>query len=65
MDDVKDEMKLKAQIEFEKFIHEKKREDPKGLIVDAYEGVLYEKRKAEKELLNFKRFKEYEKNRPP
>jgi hypothetical protein len=35
------------------------------LIVDAYEGVLYEKRKLEKEILNGMRFKEYEKNRPP
>ena len=33
--------------------------------MDAYEGVLYEMRKNEKELLNNKRFKEYEKNRPP
>lgn len=39
--------------------------DSKQLIIDAYEGVLYEKRKLERELLNSKRFREYEKNRPP
>lgn len=35
------------------------------MIIEAYEGVLYEKRKLEKELLNTVRFKEFEKNRPP
>lgn len=35
------------------------------MIIEAYEGVLYDKRMIEKELLNGVRFKEYEKNRPP
>ena len=39
--------------------------DSKALIIEAYEGVLYERRKLEKELLNSKRFKEFEKNRSP
>ncbi len=54
-----------AQERYEKFIHDKSRGDSKALIIEAYEGVLYEKRKFEKELLNSKRFKEFEKNRPP
>jgi hypothetical protein len=54
-----------AQDRYEKFIHDKSRVDSKELIVEAYEGVLYEKRRYEKEMLNGKRFKEYEKNRPP
>ena len=58
-------MKRQAQDEYEKFIHDKNRNDAKSLIVEAYEGVLYEKRKLEKDLLNSKRFKEFEKNRPP
>ena len=54
-----------AQERYDKFIHDKSRFDQKALIIEAYEGVLYERRKLEKELLNGKRFKEYEKNRPP
>lgn len=62
---MRDRMKRQAQEEYEKFIHDKYRNDAKGLIIEAYEGVLYERRRLEKELLNNKRFKEYEKNRPP
>ena len=39
--------------------------DAKGLIIEAYEGVLYDRRRLEKELLNNKRFREFEKNRSP
>lgn len=35
------------------------------MIIEAYESVLLERRRLEKELLNSKRFKEFEKNRPP
>ena len=45
-------MKRQAQDEYEKFIHDKHRNDSKGLIIEAYEGVLYERRRLEKELLN-------------
>ena len=51
--------------EFEKMIGDKNRLDQKGLIIEAYESVLYERRRLEKDLLNSKRFKEFEKNRPP
>ncbi len=58
-------LERRAYEEFEKIINDKNRLDSKGLIIDAYEGVLYERRRLEKELLNSKRFKEIEKNRPP
>ena len=58
-------MKRQAQEEYEKFIADKTRMDGKSLIIEAYEGVLYDRRRTERELLNGKRFKEYEKNRPP
>ena len=35
------------------------------MIIEAYEGVLTDKRRLEKEVLNYKRQKEFEKNRPP
>lgn len=65
MEEMRDRLYRQAQEEYEKFIHDKHRFDSKGLIIEAYEGVLYEKRKLERELLNSKRFREYEKNRPP
>lgn len=55
----------KAQQEFEKLIGDKNRQDQKGLIIEAYEGVLLERRRHELGLLNSKRFVEIEKNRPP
>lgn len=42
-----------------------KREDPAKLIIDAYEGVLFNNRRKEKDLLNKVRDKEIQKNRPP
>ena len=65
MDDMRGRLFREAQENYEKFIHDKNRNDQKALIVEAYEGVLYEKRRIERELLNGKRFKEFEKNRPP
>mmetsp|Transcript_10656 Transcript_10656/g.10764 ORF Transcript_10656/g.10764 Transcript_10656/m.10764 type:complete len:123 (+) Transcript_10656:286-654(+) len=69
LDDQLEEMKYQlyreGQEKYEKFIQDKNRNDAKELIINAYEGVLYDKRKFEKELLNGKRFKEFEKNRPP
>jgi molybdopterin converting factor small subunit len=59
------ELERKAQEEFEKLINDKNRLDQKGLIIDAYEGVLYDRRRMERDILNGKRFKEHEKNRPP
>jgi hypothetical protein len=55
----------KAQEEFEKIISDKNRLDQKGLIIEAYEGVLHDRRRLELNLLNQKRFVEHEKNRPP
>ena len=59
------DMERKAQEEFEKIINDKNRLDQKGLIIDAYEGVLFDRRRMERGILNAKRFKEHEKNRPP
>ena len=59
------QIQRQAQEEFEKMISDKNRLDSKGLIIEAYESVLLERRRLEKELLNSKRFKEFEKNRPP
>ena len=65
MEQIKEQVQRKAIIEYEKFIADKKRMDSKQLCIDAYEGVLYHKRSAEKDILNKKRFTEYERNRPP
>lgn len=46
-------------------INDKNRLDQKGLIIEAYEGVLNDRRRLELNLLNQKRFVEHEKNRPP
>lgn len=59
------QIQRQAQEEFEKIIGDKNRVDSKGLIIEAYESVLLERRRLEKGLLNSKRFKEFEKNRPP
>ena len=56
---------LEGTSEYEKFVNQKTRYDSKQLIIEAYEGVLQERRLFEKNILNGQRFKEYEKNRPP
>ena len=65
IEDQKYQINREAQNEFEKRIGDKNRLDQKGLIIEAYEGVLYERRRHELGLLNSKRFVEIEKNRPP
>ena len=54
-----------AQVQFEKFIADNNRLDSKGLCVEVYEKILYDRRRIEREILNQKRRKEIEKNRPP
>lgn len=41
------------------------RHDKLALLVQAYEGVLFDNRTKEKAILNYVRDKEYQKNRPP
>ena len=41
------------------------RTDSNNLCVEAYEGILLDRRTLEREQLNKERFKEFEKNRPP
>ena len=65
IEDQREKIHRKAQDEFEKLISDKTRLDQKGLIIEAYESVLLQRRKLEMGLLNSKRFKEFEKNRPP
>ena len=66
IDKVSEEIKHQASQEFDRFIRDKNTKyDSKNLIIEAYEGMLYDKRKSELEVLNLKRFREYEKNRPP
>lgn len=65
LEEQKDKLYRKAQEEFEKLISDKTRLDQKGLIIEAYESVLLERRQLEKRLLNSVRFQEFEKNRPP
>lgn len=65
MEEMHDDLRLEGHSAFEKFINDKSRFANKELIIEAYEGVLHEKRSREKEVLNGQRFKEYEKNRPP
>lgn len=59
------ELNKQARREFEKFLYDGKRNDKKKLIIESFEAMLYEMRRVEKEMLNAKREKEYEKNRPP
>lgn len=65
LEEQRERIHKQAQNEFEKLIGDKNRLDSKGLIIEAYESVLLERRRLEKDLLNSKRFKEFEKNRPP
>jgi hypothetical protein len=65
IDDIRPKMERQALDEYEKFINDKNRHDSKVLIIDAYEGLLTEHRRNEKNLLNQKRSKEFERNRPP
>ena len=60
-----EEMEREALVEYEKFITDKKRNEPKEMIIRAYEGVLNDHRKDERNILNKERKKEYDKNRPP
>ena len=65
MERLRDSMQRECVEEYEKFIHDKTRYNKEELIVEAYEGVLYERRRKEMDVLNQQRFKEYEKNRLP
>jgi hypothetical protein len=65
LEEQRSQIHRQAYQEFEKLISDKSRLDQKGLIIEAYESVLYDRRRIEKDLLNSKRFREYEKNRPP
>jgi len=65
MEDLHDKLRLEGHHAYEQFVNDKTRFASKELIIDAYEGVLSQKRKAEMEILNGQRFKEFEKNRPP
>ncbi len=53
-----------ALVEYDKLLKQPA-DDSKKLIISAYEKILTEKRVHEREMLNKKRFEEYEKNRPP
>tara|TARA_B110000285_G_C15037693_1_gene570206 strand:+ start:711 stop:1229 length:519 start_codon:yes stop_codon:yes gene_type:complete len=65
MDNLREQTKHEGLIAYEKFINDKKRQNTKDLIIEAYEGVLTHNREDEKNVLNKQRFTEYEKNRPP
>lgn len=58
-------MRLEGRSAYEKFVNDKTRHESKKLIIEAYEGMLGERRAVERSVLNNRRFKEYEKNRPP
>lgn len=59
------EIKRQAWWKFDDLLSDKNPQDKKKLLVETFEGLLYEKRRLEREYLNAKRAKEYEKNRPP
>ena len=69
--EVLDELQFDKDIEregvkkYEKFINDKTRFRPCELIIDAYEGILDCERVDERETLNMKRNREYNKNRLP
>ena len=54
-----------ARNRFEKLMKEGKTGKKNLYMVKAFEALLYEQRRIEKEMLNLQREKEYEKNRPP
>jgi hypothetical protein len=60
-----EQMEREALVEYEKFITDKKRSEPREMIIKVYEGVLNDHRKDERNILNKERKKEYDKNRPP
>ena len=62
---LKHDTRLEGHTAYEEFVSDKTRFASKELIIQAYEGVLLEKRQLEMSILNGQRFKEYEKNRPP
>lgn len=59
------ELNKQARRKFEEFLYDGKREDKKKLMIQTFEHLLYEMRRIEKDMLNVKRDREYEKNRPP
>ena len=65
LEDMREELKMKAHMEYEQFVNDKTRFNTKDLIIEAYESVLTDQRGSEKGILNDQRFKEFEKNRPP
>ena len=58
-------LKRQSREHFERRLYEDESEDKKKLLAETFEHVLYEFRKKERELLNIKREREFEKNRPP
>ena len=64
-DKLYEQMEREAHFEYERFITDKKRNDSKVMIITAYEGVLSDQRKDERQILNRQRKTEYDKNRPP
>ena len=54
-----------AQVKFDEFIVQKELIDGKSRCIEAYETILYDRRRHEKDILNAERKKEIEKNRPP
>lgn len=65
MEEMYEQYEREGLHEYEKFINDRQRFNNKELIIEAYEGVLLNKRQGELDILNKQRFKEYEKNRPP
>ena len=65
IDQMRQDTRLEGHQKYEEFVSDKSRFDSKKLIIEAYEGVLLDKRQLEMGILNGQRFKEYEKNRPP
>lgn len=59
------EIKRLARKKFDDLIDDKNPIDKKKLLVETFEGLLYEKWRLEWEYLNHKRAVEFEKNRPP
>lgn len=58
-------LKKMARRKFEDFIEDRTPVDRQKLLMEAFDGMLFEKRRLERSILNTKREKEYEKNRPP
>ena len=65
LDKLKQTILKEASQNYENSIRERPKNNGKELCISAYESILLNERRVERDILNQFRFKEIEKNRPP